>query len=171
MNASIAIVPIGGHHIEGLRACLDSVARERRYLAQVEAPPLENMVDFVEWNIRTDAAQFVATAGPVVVGWCDIFPSWAPAIQHRGTLGMAVMRDYRRRGVGTRLLTATLEKARSKGITRVELEVRSDNQAALALYRKFGFLAEGTVHHAMRLDGAYFDCIRMSLFDERYSAA
>jgi hypothetical protein len=35
------VVPIAEHHIAGLREAVDSVARERRYLALLEAPPLE----------------------------------------------------------------------------------------------------------------------------------
>lgn len=162
---SIEIVPTAESHIEGLHACLDSVARERKFLTQVEAPPLENVRDFVSRNTGADAARFVAVDGKLIVGWCDIFPAWAPAIRHRGTLGMAVLRDYRRRGIGSRLLSAALMKARGIGLTRVELEVRADNIAALQLYRKFGFTREATVHHAVSLDGEYFDAIRMSLIE------
>jgi hypothetical protein len=36
---NIVIAPIAESHASGFRACLDIVAREKRYLAQIEAPP------------------------------------------------------------------------------------------------------------------------------------
>jgi len=83
---------------ESYRECLDSVARERRYLAQVEALPIERIKSFVTESVATDAAQYVATIDGKVVGWCDIFGHWAYALAHVGTLGMGVHSAYRRQG-------------------------------------------------------------------------
>jgi ribosomal protein S18 acetylase RimI-like enzyme len=163
---SIQVVPIADAHIESFRACLDSVAREKKYVAQIEAMPLEQVSVFVKGSIANDVAQFVATEGALVVGWCDIFPSWAHAVQHCGTLGMGVLSAYRGRGIGKQLLTACLAKARSKGITRVELEARADNVVAIQLYQKLGFTHEATKRNAMRFDGRYYDSVQMSLIYE-----
>ena len=163
---SIEIVPIDESHIEGFRATLDSVARERMYLAQIEAPPVEKVRDFVINGINDDVSQFVAIDGPLVVGWCDILPAWAHAVRHRGTLGIGVIASYRSRGIGKRLLVACLAKARSNGISRVELEVRAGNMAAIQLYKKLGFVHEVTLRHAMLLDGRYYDAVQMSLVYE-----
>lgn len=157
------VVPIDESHIEGFRAGLDAVARERRYLAQVEAAPLASIRDFVMRSIADDAAHFVAIDGPRVVGWCDILPAWAHAVRHRGTLGMGVIASHRCRGIGGRLLSACLAKARAKGISRVQLEARADNLAAIRLYEKFGFVHEAILRNAMLLDGKYYDAVQMSL--------
>ena len=54
---------------------------------------------------------------------------------------MAVHDDWAGRGVGTALMQAALDLADNwLGLTRVELTVWADNQAALALYRKAGFV-------------------------------
>jgi hypothetical protein len=92
---SIAIVPIAESHAEGFHACLDIVAREEKYLAQVQALPLERIQGFVRESVATDAVQFVAIDGPLVVGWCDIFPAWAHAVQHCGSVGMGLLPAYR----------------------------------------------------------------------------
>jgi ribosomal-protein-alanine N-acetyltransferase len=52
---------------------------------------------------------------------------------------LAVHPEYRRRGVAERLLEAILEQAERAGAGLALLEVRPSNEAALALYRKFGF--------------------------------
>jgi putative acetyltransferase len=115
---------------------------------------------------HADAAQFVTLDGDRVVGWADILPAWPQATCHRGGLGMGVLPEYRRRGLGRRLLVAAIEKAWSKGMTRVELETRADKLAAIALYESVGFQREGMVRNAMRFDGKYYDCVSMGLLRE-----
>ena len=46
------IVPIAENHIPGFRAAVDAVAREKKYLAFLEAPPLEETTKFVLNNIE-----------------------------------------------------------------------------------------------------------------------
>jgi len=50
--ASVEIVPITQDHIESFHRSLDFVARERRYLAFLEAPPFESTQAFVLNNIE-----------------------------------------------------------------------------------------------------------------------
>lgn len=52
---------------------------------------------------------------------------------------LAVDEDYRRHGIGRMLLEALLREAKRLGATRVSLEVRVGNVAALSLYASFGF--------------------------------
>lgn len=153
------------------RACLDSVARERRYLAQVEAPPLERIEAFVADSVERDVAQFVALEEGELVGWCDVFPHWAHALQHSGTLGMGVLEGFRGRGIGERLLRRTLEHALGKGITRVALEARADNERAIRLYERVGFVHEGIARAGLRFDGRYFDAVRMAFLQGAAASA
>jgi ribosomal protein S18 acetylase RimI-like enzyme len=162
----LPVVPITAALAASFRACLDTVAREKRFLAQVEAPPLDRVQQFVADGLEKDAVQFVALDGERVVGWADIFPAWAHAVAHRGHVGMGVHPDYRGRSIGTRLLSACLAKATAQGLTRIELEVRADNAHAIHLYRKLGFTEEGRLRHGMRIEGIYFDTLLMALLHE-----
>ncbi len=51
--------------------------------------------------------------------------------------------DFRRRGVGERILLASLRAVRAEGARRAFLEVRVGNEAAQAMYRKYGFEVTG----------------------------
>ena len=159
----IVIAPIALAHAAGFQRCLDTVARERRYLAQTQALPLEKIEQFVRDSVVNDKVQFVALDGTDVIGWADIFSPWQQSIAHCGSLGMGVLQDYRRRGIGEALLRACLAKAKTKGITRIELEARVDNLPAIRLYEKLGFLHECVKRQAMRFDGIYFDAVQMCL--------
>ena len=159
----LPIVPVQEKYAASYRACLDLVARERKYLAQAEALPLEIIQGFLKDSVEGDAVQFFALDRDEVVGWADIFPAWAYAVSHCGSLGMGIHPNYRRQGLGARLLAACIEKAWAKGLTRIELEARADNVPALALYEKFGFKHEALKEKAMRFDGTYFDAVQMRL--------
>lgn len=51
--------------------------------------------------------------------------------------------DFRRRGIGERLMVMALISAREEGARRAFLEVRAGNHGAQALYRKYGFGVDG----------------------------
>jgi putative acetyltransferase len=161
---TVTITPIALAHAASFHACLDAVAREKRWLAQIEAPPLERIEGFVRDSVAADAVQFVALDGDQVIGWADIFPAWAHAVAHTGTLGMGLLPAWRGQGLGRALLLACIAKARAKGITRVSLQARADNTAAIRLYEAVGFRHEARLQGAMRFDGVYFDALQMSLW-------
>jgi ribosomal-protein-alanine N-acetyltransferase len=56
---------------------------------------------------------------------------------------MAVTPAFRGRGLGGFLLSSVLERARSRGIETIFLEVRASNEPAIRLYERFGFLEVG----------------------------
>ena len=160
---AVEIVPIERRHIVGFREVLDGVARERRWLAFLEAPPLPRVRSFVLNGLRNGMAQFVAVDDGRVVGWCDVNPKTHEALRHSGVLGMGVAASHRGQGLGSALLRATLEAASARGITRIELVVRADNAAAIALYERHGFELEGRLRDYMIVDGVAHDALAMAL--------
>lgn len=159
----ITIARMTSDHVEGFHAVLDVVAREHRYLAFLEAPSLISTADFVLEAHHNGDPQFVAVDRGRVVGWCDIIRSRKQTHRHCGTLGMGLHPDYRRRGIGTRLIMRTIVEANKIGIERVELTVYTTNLAAIALYRKAGFKAEGRHLKAALIDGKYISTMSMAL--------
>ncbi len=163
-TAGIKIIPISEEHIESFHSCLDSVARERKYLGGVYAFPMESTREFVRNNIKNGYPQFVAVMGDKVVGWCDIIPQKQEGFKHSGTLGMGVLHGYRGKRIGTRLMQATMDAAKVFGLERIELEVYASNTRAYNMYEKWGFQLEGVKKRARKLDGEYDDIIVMALF-------
>jgi ribosomal protein S18 acetylase RimI-like enzyme len=160
---TVSVVPIAEDHVDGFRAAVDAVARERRYLALLEAPPLEESRKFVAQNIGKGHPHYVALIAGRVVGWCDALPYWQPTRAHTAVLGLGVLAAYRGQGIGKALLHATLERARAAGLTRIELTVRENNQRVVALYERFGFVREGIQRNAIRVDGKYESLLSMAL--------
>jgi len=162
---NVEIIPIDRRHVAGFREVLDGVARERRYLALLEAPTPARIRSFVYNNLRNRAPHFVAVDGGRVVGWCDVRPKTHVTLRHSGVLGMGVAASHRGHGVGSALLRATVDQAFAQGLTRVELVVREDNEAAIALYRRHGFELEGRLRCYLIVDGTTHDALQMARID------
>lgn len=160
MNVTIA--QLAESHFEQLRAVLDAVAREQRYLALFEAPPPQEAFAFYR-KLLADGQCHVALQDASVVGWCDIQPAFGQARRHIGILGMGLLPAFRRRGIGTELLSAAVATAWARGLTRIELTVRDDNASAKRLYERLGFRSEGVNRQSMLVAGQYHDCHSMAL--------
>lgn len=84
--------------------------------------------------------------------------------QHRAVMGLSVQKAYWRQGIGSQMLRTLIACARDFGYMQLELEAVADNEAALALYRKYGFIRYGTRPRGLRYaDGSFADEILMSL--------
>lgn len=142
---------------------LDSVARERMWLAFTEAPSYEHMRNFVTGLIRDNDIQVYAVLDDKVVGWCDITRKKRDVFSHTGSLGMGIIKQYRGKGLGSRMMDECIKQAKANGIEKVCLEVYSHNAAGIALYKKFGFIQEGVKLKEVKMDGKYFDNVVMGL--------
>ncbi len=155
--------PISIADTEGFRDCIAEVMRERRWLAFVEPFPLPESAAFVARNIASGNPHFVADDAGSIVGWCDIRREEIPSYAHDSVMGMGLRAAYRGRGLGERLLRAALDAAKARGFERVSLNVYAKNTHAFALYRKLGFVLEGTKVRGRKLDGEYDDVHLMAI--------
>lgn len=92
--------------------------------------------------IENPSTFLVATSdSEEVIGYC--VASANEELAH--LISMAVRREYRRKGIGTMLLSTLSERLKSDGVVKVYLEVNAHNKAAIALYSSFGFVTDGTM--------------------------
>jgi ribosomal protein S18 acetylase RimI-like enzyme len=102
----------------------------------------------------------VAVAVAEIAGWLHVERS----VHGYGEIGMAVAREWRGRGVGSALMVAALDWAREGGLHKLCLSVWPHNAAAIALYRKYGFVEEGRRSKQFRRQsGELWDIVDMGL--------
>lgn len=90
-----------------------------------------------------------------------------PRRRHVGQIGMAVRDNWQGKGAGSTLMQAAVDLAdRWLNLSRIELEVYTDNEPAIHLYQKFGFVTEGTHHRFAYRDGQFVDVYAMARLRE-----
>jgi ribosomal protein S18 acetylase RimI-like enzyme len=151
-----------GERAASFNTALDTVARERKYLAKVEGHPLEQSQGFINYLIENNFAQFFAVKDDRVIGWCDATPVNYDGMQHVAVVGMGVLAEYRGRGIGGELLERCIQHAQDhNGVQRIELEVFRSNTGAIEFYKKHGFTIEGEKIKARYLDGVWDNLVVM----------
>jgi RimJ/RimL family protein N-acetyltransferase len=154
-DAPFQIRPAGESDRLPLAVLFAAVAEERDGIAT--EPPVDVEARAASWTLD---GMLIAVADDEIVGSLHV-----EASRHGfGEIGMAVAREWRGRGVGSALLAAGIEWARRHGLHKLSLGVFAHNEAAIALYRKFGFVEEGRrVKQYRRASGELWDAIDMGL--------
>lgn len=79
-------------------------------------------------------------------------------VRHSGEFSMSVRKQHWGLGIGSLMLDTLIDWARGTRIVKkINLRVRTDNQRAIVLYKRKGFVIEGTIRREVFLDGKYFD--------------
>jgi RimJ/RimL family protein N-acetyltransferase len=85
-------------------------------------------------------------------------------VRHTGEFGMSVQKQFWGRGIGSLMLDVLIGWAKQTHVvTKINLRVRTDNQRAIQLYERQGFVKEGTIQKELLLDGKYYDNYWMGL--------
>ncbi|MBQ9413904.1 MAG: ribosomal protein S18-alanine N-acetyltransferase [Clostridia bacterium] len=125
----VRIVPMEARHLPAL-AAIEAACFAHPWSEQALADELTN-----------NTARFLVAETPDgdVLGYLGLF-----SVAGEGMIGnLAVAPDHRRQGVASRLLDAADDVAAREGLSRLTLEVRPSNTAAVALYEHHGFLRDG----------------------------
>ncbi|MFC4411780.1 GNAT family N-acetyltransferase [Chungangia koreensis] len=132
-----------------------------------EAIRREKPVEGVKRNLANpDNFTFGAFDGKSLIGMVTLLRESAQKMQHRGNIyAMYVQHQYGGKGIGTSLMEAAIQQARSlEGLEQLNLSVVTSNDSANNLYRKLGFSVFGTEKHALKIGDLYVDEHHMVLF-------
>ena len=149
-------------HLASFHELIEYLAREPLHLTAIEPPSKAILLKAFQQHITERLPLVTAVKHNKVVGWCAIGPNKKPGFTHTGALGIGLLPEYRRIGIGTSLLNAALAKAKSMQLTRIELEVFSSNNPAIAFYSKHGFKIEGCKVNARLHESIYDDVLIMA---------
>lgn len=110
----------------------------------------------------------VAETGEQIVGHGMLDPLPLSAVRHVVHLTLVAHDGCQGMGVGRALLGALIDWARAaSAVEKIELNVRSSNTPAQALYRKMGFTEMGRWRRRVKVaPGEYLDDVAMELFVE-----
>jgi len=155
--AQFTVRPAAADDARAMAELFAAVALERTGIAT--EPPVD-IDERTALFARTASGSVVAVGGGQIVGMLHVEVS-----RHGfGEIGMLVDRDWRGCGVGRALVQAAISWARGRGLHKLCLEVFAHNTAAIALYRKSGFVEEGRrTRQYRRANGELWDSVVMGL--------
>jgi putative acetyltransferase len=105
----------------------------------------------------------VALIDNKIVGQIGMQVNTYPRRKHTANIGMAVDESFRNHGVGSLMLKEMVSLANNwLAVTRIELEVYVDNEAAIKMYKNHGFVVEGTAKSYAFRNGEYVDVLLMA---------
>jgi len=107
---------------------------------------------------------WVAEEDARVRGWVVLSPyDSKPCFHLTATFATYVRREARGSGVGTALRTHMVERARAGGLHALVNRVWANNDASIALAKRFGFRQVGHMPELVELDGEFIDCLFFEL--------
>lgn len=98
-----------------------------------------------------------------IIAHLDLKGSRLEAMSHRTSLGLGIEKNYRRLGLGNKLMQKAIDWAREQKFVWLDLYVHTQNQKAMNLYKKFGFVEIGTTKDNFRVNGVSIDDTHMTL--------
>ncbi len=115
-------------------------------------------------NLADNSFFLVAEIHGEIVGILNCWGSHKQAMKHTARLGISVRKAWQSKGIGTALMTAAINCAKSSSVlTRLDLQVYIDNARGIKLYEKMGFVIEGRLRNSIIRNGKYVDDYHMGL--------
>jgi RimJ/RimL family protein N-acetyltransferase len=108
---------------------------------------------------ETENEFLVAKLDGRVVGFAGIrrLKGETGELRHVGEIGISVHPDFQQRGIGTKLLKASVSLAIRRGFKRLEADTLAHNKAMRRILEKTGFKLEGVKRKRIKINGNYFD--------------
>ncbi len=106
----------------------------------------------------------VAEVDEEVVGVAQLFRGTMEMSAHTANFRTWLSKRFRGMGIGKRFMEYSICWGQEQGLEKICLDVFSNNERAIELYKKYGFILEGRRRQQHVLDGKYVDEIFMSLF-------
>ncbi|MBC87042.1 MAG: hypothetical protein CL677_07660 [Bdellovibrionaceae bacterium] len=110
-------------------------------------------------DFETSESKFLINAfyDGKVVGGLGFVGAQPEFMRHNATIGISVVKAFANSGLGTAMMNYALAEGKKLGFHRVDLTVRTYNEAGIALYEKLGFERIGRLKHMALIDGQYVD--------------
>lgn len=120
---------------------------------------LEQEIKLIHGSIESDnQVILIGWVQNVIVGCITFRAGKWQRVRHTGEFGVTVSKKNWGLGIGTLMTEALLNWAKGSTVIRkINLRVRSDNDRAIAVYKKLGFVEEGKITREFYIDGEFFD--------------
>ena len=153
---------------EKLLHCIKTYIPQSDYIPKLEREITLTVEQEKEWIntllLNDNSLLLVAEHDGQIIGNIDLTGNRRKMMEHTAVIGMGMVTAYRNSGLGTALLAATIEWAQNNPILElIWLQVFTENQPGIALYRKMGFEENGIIKNFFKQENKYFDNLTMTM--------
>lgn len=118
----------------------------------------------IEENLKVQSfLMLIAKKEDTIVAQLFMERSTKKRLAHIGEIGISVSKEHWGNSLGKKMMLLAIAWAKEHGITKIQLYVRTDNTRAIQLYAHLGFVIEGTLINATKINDIYYDDYIMSL--------
>lgn len=115
-------------------------------------------------NSKDNSIMIIGEIGDQIASMLSMACGTRPRTRHVGEFGITVRKPFWGLGIGDAMLDYMIEWSRNTHIVRkINLRARVDNNKAIALYKKHGFMEEGVATRDLYINGSFIDSIIMGL--------
>ncbi len=124
---------------------------------------LEKEINYIKKLEKEDnQIMLVAVIGEEIISTLSYSGGHRSRIRHCGEFGISVKKKYWNNGVGKAMINSMFDWAKtSKYCEKINLKVREDNETAIKLYKKMGFIQEGLIVNDMKINNEFVSSIFM----------
>ncbi len=163
---TLVIRKAGREDATGVLNCVNTISGQSDFLTFGPGEfgiTLEQEQLFLENISRLENAIYaVAELKGKIIGTASFTGGPRPRIAHTGELGISILKEHWRKGIGTEILNYIIDWAQNTGIIRkINLRVRTDNHPAIHLYKKLGFVQCGIMTRDIKIEDNFYDSILM----------
>ncbi|MEG1020874.1 MAG: GNAT family N-acetyltransferase [Myroides sp.] len=165
---TVVIRQAGLSDAENLLNCIKTYILTSNYIPKLESEIKLKVDQEKEWIdsflIYDNSLLLVAEYEGKIIGNIDLTGNRRKIMEHTAIIGMGMLQEWENIGLGTALLSAIIEWAKNNPILElIWLQVYTENEAGLNLYRKMGFVENGIIQNFFKKDNEYFHNLTMTL--------
>lgn len=112
---------------------------------------------------KNSCLMLIATIDNKIIAQLFLQRSNKTRLAHIGDIAISVSKKYWGLSIGKQMMLTAIEWAEKNNISKIQLQVRSDNNRAIQLYNNLGFIIEGKITRALKINNEYFDDYIMGL--------
>jgi RimJ/RimL family protein N-acetyltransferase len=166
-GSNVTLRPVRIEDASDIISGVEAIVRKGEYLQKESPRSLEEEQAFIEETSRKGNMYTAIEREGRVVGIARVLRGDLEMKRHAGVFRTWLMKEAQGKGIGKKIMEYTLEWARRNDLHKVWLTVFSENEGAIYLYKKYGFVEEGVQKDQVRINGEYQDEIFMACFIDR----
>jgi RimJ/RimL family protein N-acetyltransferase len=153
---------------ERLLQCIRTYVPQSQYIPKLKQEITMTPAQAAEWIgfllVNHNSLMVVAEYDNCIIGNLDLTGNRRKMMEHTAVIGMGILPEWQHSGLGTAMLRAAIEWAvKNPALELLWLQVFTENQPGIALYRKMGFTDNGIIRNFFRQDNTYFHQLTMTL--------